>query len=271
MERRCSTRPRGSVGGRFDQELLAVPHQRPQGAVECRVGEGLQRGQGARLGEQHGPHTSEQTHIALFWQSNVLPTWNEVARNLAEDLRYAVDLADSALLFAMLNLSGADAGINCWNDKYYWDFWRPWQAIHEADRDGNPATEPDGSWTALLTAPYPEHPSGHLRLDGANLGVLRMFFGTDKVPFGVTSARFPGEIRSYDRFSDALDEIVEARIWAGLHYRTADVQARFPRQEGRPLHGEALPAARRPRRPPPRAVAMTTTTTGVATARPRCP
>lgn len=170
--------------------------------------------------------TLEQTHIALFWQSNVPPTWNEVARNLAEDPRYAVDLADSALLFAMLNLSGADAGINCWNDKYYWDFWRPWQAIHEADRDGNPATEPDGSWTALLTAPYPEHPSGHLCLDGASLGVLRMFFGTDKVRFGVTSARFPGEIRSFDRFSDALDEIIEARIWAGLHYRTADVQAR---------------------------------------------
>jgi hypothetical protein len=170
--------------------------------------------------------TLEQTHIALFWQSNVPPTWNEVARNLAEDPRYAVDLADSALLFAMLNLSAADAGINCWNDKYYWDFWRPWQAIHEADRDGNPATEPDGSWTALLTAPYPEHPSGHLCLDGASLGVLRMFFDTDKVRFGVTSTRFPGEIRSFDRFSDALDEITEARIWAGLHYRTADVQAR---------------------------------------------
>jgi len=170
--------------------------------------------------------TLEQTHIALFWQSTVTPTWNEVARNLAEDPRYAVDLADSALLFAMLNLSAADAGINCWNDKYYWDFWRPWQAIHEADRDGNPATEPVGSWTALLTAPYPEHPSGHLCLDGASLGVLRMFFGTDKVQFGVTSARFPDEIRSFDRFSDALDEIIEARIWAGLHYRTADVQAR---------------------------------------------
>jgi hypothetical protein len=170
--------------------------------------------------------TLEQTHIAHFWQSNVPPTWNEVARNLAEDPNYAVDLADSALLFAMMNLSGADAGINCWNDKYYWDFWRPWQAIHEADRDDNPATEPDGSWTALLTAPYPEHPSGHLCLDGASLEVLRMFFDTDKVRFGVTSARFPGEIRSFDRFSDALDEIIETHIWAGLHYRTADVQAR---------------------------------------------
>jgi hypothetical protein len=104
--------------------------------------------------------TPEQTHIALFWQSNPVATWNAVARNLAEDPDRAVDLADSALLFAMLNLSAADAAINCWNDKYYWDFWRPWQAIHEAGRDRNPATDADASWTALLTAPYPEHPSG---------------------------------------------------------------------------------------------------------------
>jgi hypothetical protein len=60
----------------------------------------------------------------------------------------------------MLNLAAADAAINCWNDKYYWDFWPPWQAIREADRDGNPATEADPSWAALVTAPYPEHPSG---------------------------------------------------------------------------------------------------------------
>jgi hypothetical protein len=181
-----------------------------------------------RLGSVNSTaRTPEQTHIALFWQSNVSPTWNAVARNLLEDPTRAVDPADSARLFAMLNLSAADAVINCWNDKYHWDFWRPWQAIHEAERDGNPATEPDASWTALLTAPYPEHPSGHLCLDGAGLRVLKMFFGTDKVRFGVTSARFPDEIRYFDRFSRVLTEIIYARIWAGLHYRTADVQAQI--------------------------------------------
>jgi len=169
--------------------------------------------------------TPEQTHMALFWQTSVPPMWNAVARKLAADPDRAVDVADSALLFAMLNLSAADAAINCWNDKYYWDFWRPGQAIREADRDGNPATEPDGSWTALLTAPYPEHPSGHLCLDGAHLEVLQTFFGTDKIRFGVTSSRFPGETRYFDRFSQPLKEIIDARIWAGLHFRTADVQA----------------------------------------------
>ena len=171
--------------------------------------------------------TAEQTHIAVFWQSAGGPglTFNAVARDLVDDPTSSVDIADSALLFGMLNLGGADAAINCWNDKYYWDFWRPWQAIREADRDGNPKTKPDPSWTALLTAPYPEHPSGHLCLDGAVLRVLQMFFGKKKIGFDVTSSRFPGETRHFDRFSEPLKEIIDARIWAGLHYRTADVQA----------------------------------------------
>jgi PAP2 superfamily len=169
--------------------------------------------------------TPTQTHIALFWQSNSVVTWNAVARSLVENPDYGVGFDDSALLFAMENLAGADASINCWNDKYYWDFWRPWTAIHEAGLDGNPDTQPDPSWAPLITAPYPEHPSGHLCLDGSHLRVFQMFFGTDKVPFAATSLRYPGETRTFDRFSAALKEIIDARIWAGLHFRTADIQA----------------------------------------------
>jgi hypothetical protein len=172
--------------------------------------------------------TATQTHNAIFWQSAGGPAllWSGVARNLAEDPAHALDLADSARLLAMMNLSGADASINCWNDKYHFDFWRPFQAIRKADLDGNPATAPDLTWTPLLTAPYPDHTSGHMCLDGAHLRVLQMFFGTDVMHFGVTSSQFGGETRFFDRFSQPLEEIVEARIWAGLHFRTADVQGR---------------------------------------------
>jgi hypothetical protein len=169
--------------------------------------------------------TPEQTHIAIFWQSTPVLTWNAVARDLIGNPTHAVDLVESARLLAMQNLAAADAAINCWNDKYYWDFWRPWNAIPRAAEDGNAATEPDPTWTALVTAPYPEHPSGHLCLDGAHTRVLQLFFG-DEVPFRVPSVQFPGETRGFPRFSDALAEITEARIWAGLHYRTADLQAR---------------------------------------------
>jgi hypothetical protein len=168
--------------------------------------------------------TPEQTHIAIFWQSTPVVTWNAVARTIVED--QGVGLAESARLFAMENLAAADAAINCWNDKYHWDFWRPWNAIPRAAEDGNPATEPDPTWVPLIAAPYPEHPSGHLCLDSSHLRVLSTFFGTDDIGFDVTSAQFPGEIRHYDRFSQALAEITEARIWAGLHYRTADEQSK---------------------------------------------
>ncbi len=173
--------------------------------------------------------TPEQTHIALFWQSAGGATliWNAVERSLVDSGSLGLDIVDSARLFAMTNVSGADAGINCWNDKYYWDFWRPWTAIQRADEDGNAATEPDPAWRALLTAPYPDHPSGHLCFDGAHLTALRIFFGTDEIGFDVTSSRFPGEPRHFDRFSEPLGEIIEARIWAGLHFRTADVQAQI--------------------------------------------
>lgn len=173
--------------------------------------------------------TTTQTYIARWWQSTPVASWNAVERDLIG--REAVNIADSARLLAMANLSAADAGINCWNDKYYWDFWRPWNAIPRAAEDGNPATTAEAGWTALITAPYPEHPSGHLCNDGAHVGVLRMFFG-DVIEGGyqITSASTflaPSDpkTRTFGSFSQALAELIEARIWAGLHYRTGDVQA----------------------------------------------
>jgi hypothetical protein len=86
--------------------------------------------------------TADQTHIAVFWQSAGGPAllWNGVARNLAEG--HALENADSARLLAMMNLSGADAAINCWNDKYHFDLWRPWQAIRQADLAATPRPRP---------------------------------------------------------------------------------------------------------------------------------
>jgi PAP2 superfamily len=173
--------------------------------------------------------TPEQTYIARWWQSTPIVSWNAVARDLMG--RHGFDELDAARLLAMQNLSTADASINCWNDKYYWDFWRPWNAIARAAEDDNPATEPDPTWRALITAPYPDHPSGHLCQDGAFLRVLGMFFG-DAIPgdFQITSRStllVAGDprTRTFSSFSEALAELIEARIWAGLHFRTADVQA----------------------------------------------
>ena len=171
--------------------------------------------------------TSDQTYRAKWWQSAPILSWNEVARQLIA--RSGLDAADSARLLALQNLSGADAAINCWNDKYYFDFWRPWNAIPRAAEDQRSDTVADATWTALLTAPYPEWVSGHNCLDAAHTSVLRMFFGDDPVggPFQITSTFVnPGgpAVREFQTFSEPLAELIVARIWAGLHYRSADVE-----------------------------------------------
>jgi hypothetical protein len=124
----------------------------------------------------------------------------------------------------MANLAGADGVVACWDDKYYWNFWRPITAIRGANTDGNPATVADPNWTPLFaTPPFPEHPSGHTCVSGAVVETLKDFFGTDKIPFSTFSA-FSNSTRSFDRFSEAIKEIIDARVWGGIHFRTADTQ-----------------------------------------------
>ena len=171
--------------------------------------------------------TPTQTYVAKWWQSNPMASWNDVARQLIT--RNHLDVSDAARLLAMENLAAADAAITTWNDKYHFSLWRPFQAIRGAANDLNPATSPDPTWTPLISAPYPEHASGHLGLDSSHVTVLRTFFGDAPAGgFQITSAFVnPGgpATRTFTGFSQTVDEIVEARIWAGLHFRTADVQA----------------------------------------------
>jgi hypothetical protein len=181
--------------------------------------------------------TADQTAAAVFWQFAPIALWNPLMRGLAD--RYDLDAADQARLYAMVNLAAADGAIACWNDKYRWTFWRPRAAIREADTDGNAATIADPNWESLFapstattpplgTPPFPEHPSGHGCLSGAVLDTMADFFGTDKVAITVVSGRslngVPIAPRRFDRFSHAVKEIIDARVWGGIHFRTADVQ-----------------------------------------------
>ncbi len=185
----------------------------------------------------------DQTQAALYWMENGTGTWSRIARLLAA--RYGLSVADNARLFAMLYMSEADAAISVWDDKAHWLFWRPITAIREADTDGNPFTAKDESWLPLIpTPPYPEHPSGHAGLSGSIVASFQDFFGTDDVAFSDTNNA--GLTRSWTSFSQAIDEIVDARVWSGIHFRTADEQgARIGREVAnwrekhffQPVHG----------------------------------
>ena len=166
--------------------------------------------------------TPDQKDAALFWQANGAGLFNAIFRQLADTQE--LDIAEAARMFAMTNMAGADGAIGCWKDKYYWNSWRPITAIRQADNDGNPATLADQSWTPLFaTPPFPEHPSGHTCISGAVVETLQDFFGTDKIAFDTFSG-FSNSTRSFERFSEAIKEIIDARVWAGIHFRTADVQ-----------------------------------------------
>jgi hypothetical protein len=173
--------------------------------------------------------TAYQTHAAPFWQTNPAANYNAIARRFVD--QFSLDVTDSARLFALLDLSAADTIINTWNDKYYWNFWRPITAIRSTDPTWTPLFDPSlpaaigGTGPPLITPPYPEHPSGATAYASASMHAFASFFGTDEMTFYATSSRFPGEQRPFSRFSDLTNEILEARIWAGIHFRNADVQA----------------------------------------------
>ena len=183
--------------------------------------------------------TPAQSHAAAFVASNPGANYNAIARRFINTL--SLDMSDSARLLAMMDLSAADALITTWSDKYARNFWRPITAIRRADIDGNPDTVRDPTWTPmfdptldpgiggtgppLITPPYPDHPSGATAYASASMQALASFFGTDEMSFFTTSSRFPGEQRHFSRFSDWTNEVLEARIWSGIHFRNPDAQA----------------------------------------------
>lgn len=168
--------------------------------------------------------TADETLAARYWAENPPATWNRIIRSLS--FQQGVSLVDNARLFASVYLTAADAAITVWNDKARFSNWRPITAIQEADTDGNPRTQGDRDWVPLTpTPPYPEHSSGHNGFSGSVVATLQQFFGTDRLSW--TDTNLAGLMRSYSRLSQAIDEIVEVRIWSGIHFRSADEQARL--------------------------------------------
>lgn len=166
--------------------------------------------------------TTEQTEIARFWLATPSSIWNGVARQLIE--ARGLDSSAAARALALAYLAAADASIVCWDAKYTFNFWRPITAIRNADADGNPRTDADPAWTPLFPTPqHPEYLSGHATNSSAIATVLMLLFGDEREDAIVaTSATNPGFERRWSRLSEGVDEVIEARIYSGIHYRTSD-------------------------------------------------
>jgi hypothetical protein len=177
------------------------------------------------VGELTGAvRTADQTEAAFFWAGTAMTLWNRVAASAAVERH--TTLSENARLFALLNVAMADGSISCWNTKYDYEFWRPITAIRLASTDGNPDTAEQADWTPLIvTPPFPEYTSAHSSISGAAQAVLTSFFG-DQLPVEGTSEGLPGVVRTWPNFSAVADEANLARIWGGIHFRTAVVDGR---------------------------------------------
>ena len=187
--------------------------------------------------------TAEQTQTAMFWQADTpAAIWNRVADDLAQQrddrslpgkARGADDpaqhrdgsLLHNARILALMDIALADATIAIWNAKNYYDTWRPITAIQQANVNTNPATAPDPTWTPRLPTPaFQEYPAGHPGVSNAAASVLASTYGDDTA-FTVTSFGLPGVERSFDSFSSAVEQVENARVWGGIHFRFATVVA----------------------------------------------
>ncbi len=167
--------------------------------------------------------TPGQTATAQFIAGSTIPLVSSSLRDLAA--RRQLDISDSARLFAAVAMSAADGVITSWDSKFEFGFWRPITAIRMADTDGNPDTLADPAWLPLLaTPPYPDYTSGLNSIVGA---VTRAVSGTlglggGRIDLNITVA---GTTRHYEFASQLNQDGVDARVWSGIHFRTADVVA----------------------------------------------
>ncbi len=173
--------------------------------------------------------TAQQTDLAQFYAGTFPVIWNQVLREIAT--AHVPDIADSARLFALGTMATADSVITAWNDKNRYVFWRPITAIQEGASDGNAATAADPTWVSLITNPnYPDYTSGAVNFATSATRTLERFFGTDAMTFSITTTNVDPTVqdtRTYQRFSDAAQDVVNARVYSGVHFRFADEAARI--------------------------------------------
>jgi hypothetical protein len=166
--------------------------------------------------------TPEQTEAVKFWgNANFGPSWQAAARHLSAAKE--LGLAETARVFALLNMSLANNYVVNWDAKYTYNFWRPVTAIRNGDVDGNDATERDPGWTSLnMTPMHPEYPSQATINATVAAAILESVFGpVTAIPLTVTDVADAKRTRHFNSIADMVEEQKNVRIWGGVHYRSA--------------------------------------------------
>jgi len=172
--------------------------------------------------------SAEQSAIALFWRASPTAIWNPVLTQVVQTRN--LDLSEKARLFALFYLAAADASIACWEAKYTYNFWRPETAIRHGEFDGNDLTAGNSLWSPfVLTPAHPEYPSAHSTNSSAMAKILTSAF--DDNPGATIVVTLSAITRTWNTFSEAVQEVIDARVYSGIHFRNSDVVgARMGRQ-----------------------------------------
>src|SRR5262249_2074344 len=172
---------------------------------------------GAKVGSTRTP---EQTDIGVFWSDVPQLQVDRYWRGLPPG--QGLPLGGERGSLAMLTVARSDAAIGCWDAKFHYVFWRPVTAIRAGG--GNPTLESDPSWLGnVITPNHPEYPAAHGCVSSSSVHTLQAFFETDDLHFTADSnvAGLTTPVRTYDRFSDLLEEVKRARVYGGMHYRNS--------------------------------------------------
>lgn len=172
-------------------------------------------------GRRSTARTAEQTEVAMFWTIQSAVAWNSAAQ--AASKARSLSLHDNARLFALLNIAMNDAAVVGFEQKARYNFWRPYTAIRYSGGPAQAGLVGDPNWEPLLNTPgFQDYPSAHCVFAGAAASVLLAFFPDDKVDVSVTHPPLAGTTHRWSSFTQMTREIEDARVWAGIHFRTAD-------------------------------------------------
>jgi len=163
--------------------------------------------------------SAQQSETARFWLRVGPPAYHPFARQIVTAKE--MNVVDSARFMALFAVALTDAYVAVFDAKYHYEFWRPITAIRNGEIDGNPATEPDPTWQPIDNTPmHPEYPCAHCVESGAGVAVIEYLLGSTKIPeVAYTSPTAPGVTHRWTDLGAFAGEVVQARIWAGFHYR----------------------------------------------------
>ena len=172
-----------------------------------------------RIGELGSTDPDADAANGIFWNYPVGVLYNVAVRDWAS--RTGMGARATARMFALLNMTSADAIISCWRMKYDEKFWRPITAIREADTDGNGATTADPTWTPVVaTPPYPDWPTGHGCVTSSFIHGLTRLTGSDTIDLNISNP-LTGETRHYSSAAALMESAFLSRIQLGIHFRDA--------------------------------------------------